>query len=113
MLDKEIVMQVVRQSCTAVKEVLNKKPIDTADNIVSFLNGLTQDDLKEASIKDINSFITWERKVVCKHQHIDIVQVKIDIMNHQVKLFIDLFTTLLKKGLPFFQKYKDRMLSQT
>ena len=40
-LDKEIVTHADKQSCMAVKEVLNKKPIDTANNTVSFLNGLS------------------------------------------------------------------------
>ena len=70
-LDKEIVMQAARQSCTTVKEVLNKSPIVTTNNTVSFLNGLTKDDLKEIGIKDRISVITWERKVVGKDQNLD------------------------------------------
>ena len=84
-LDKEIVMQETRQSVTVVKEVLNKNPIDTANNTISFLNGLTKDDLKTANIKDRISVITWARKVFSKHQHLYIVQAKIDIMTHEVK----------------------------
>ena len=95
-------MQAARQSVTTVKEVLNKNPIDTAKNTVNFLNDLTMDDLKEVRIKDIILVITWERKVVGMHQHLDIVHAKIDIMHHQVKMFINLFTPLLKMGLPFF-----------
>ena len=69
--------------------------------------------MKEAWIKDIISVITWDRKVVGKHQYLENVQEKIDIMHHQVKLFIDLFMPLFKKGLPFLQEEKRRMLSQT
>lgn len=79
--------------------MLNKNPIDIANNTISFLNDLTEDDLKTTNIKDMTSVITWEKKVVSKHQHLDIVQAKIDIMTHQVKLFIELFTPLFKKGL--------------
>ena len=85
-----------------MKEALNKNPIDTTNNIVSFLNGLSKDDLKTLGIKDRISIITWERKVVGKHQHLDIVQAKIDIMQPHVKIFIELFTPVFKKGLPFF-----------
>ena len=63
-LDKELVMQDARETCTSVKEVLNKNPIYTTNNTISFLNGLTEDDLKAAGIKDIISIITWERKVL-------------------------------------------------
>ena len=72
------------------------------NNTVSFLNGLSDDDLKTMNIKDIISVITRGRKVAGKHQHLDIVQAKIDIMQHQVKMFIDLFTLVFKMGLPLF-----------
>ena len=73
-LDKEIVMQAARQSVAAVKEVLNKNLIGTSYNTISLLNGLTKDDLKTTNKKDMISVITWARKVVSKHQHLDIVQ---------------------------------------
>ena len=40
-LDKDIVIQAARQSCMEVKEVLNKNPIDTDNNRVNLLNGLS------------------------------------------------------------------------
>ena len=67
-----------------------------------FLNGLAQDELKAANIKDIIYIITWDRKVVNKHQHMDIVQAKIDIMVHQLKIFRDMFDPLFKKGITLF-----------
>ena len=87
-LDKEIVIHASRQSVAPVKEVLNKKPIDTANNTISFMNGLTEDYLKTSNIKNRILVITWERKIVSKHQHLDTIQAKINIMTHQVKLFI-------------------------
>ena len=87
-------------------EYLDKNPIDTANNTISFLNGLTEDDLKESRIKDRILVINWDRKVVGKHQHLDTIHTKTDIMHHEVKLFIDLFTPLFKKGLPFFWEEK-------
>ena len=80
-LDKEIVIYSTKQSCTAVKEVLNKKPIDTTNNTMNFLDGLSEYDLKKISL------ITWEMKVVGKHQHLDTVLAKIDIMQHEVNIF--------------------------
>ena len=101
-LDKETGIHASRQSCTVVKEDLNEKPIDTANNKVSFMNGLSEYDLKTIGIKDRILVITWARKFVGKHQHLDTVQDKIDIMQHQVKMFIELFTPLFKMGLPLF-----------
>ena len=104
-LDKEIVMQDARQSVAAVK-VLNENPIDSANNAISFLNGLTEDDLKTTNMKDRISVITWARKVAGKHQHLDNVGEKIDIRTHQVIFFIEMFTPLFKTGLPFFMGRK-------
>ena len=101
-LVKEIVIQSAKQSVTVVEERLNKKPIEIANNTIGFLNGLTKDELKETNIKDIISIITWARKVVNKQKHMDTVQANIDIMTHQVKLFLDIFEPLFKKGLPLF-----------
>ena len=50
-----------------MKEALNKNPIDTPNNTISFLNGLNEDDLKSTNIKDNIYVITWDRKVVGKH----------------------------------------------
>ena len=87
---------------TIVKERLNKKPIEYANNAVDFINELTKEELNTANIKDRISIITQDRKVVNKHQHLDTVQAKIDFMSHQLKLFMDMFYPLFKKALPFF-----------
>ena len=101
-----------KQSVIVVKERLNKKPIDYAKNTIDFLNGLTEDEMKATNIKEKIYIITWARKVVNKHQHLDTVEEKIGIMTHQVNLFMDMFDPLFKKGLPLFWEEKRSMLSQ-
>ena len=65
-----------------MKERLNKNPIDYAKNTIDFLNGLKEDELKATNIKDRIPIITWARKVVNKHRHLETVQEKIYIMKH-------------------------------
>ena len=50
--------------------------------------------------------------MVSKYQHLDTGQAKIDIMNHQIKEFIELFSPLFKRGLPLFWEEKGGMWSQ-
>ena len=51
--------------------------------------------------------------MVRKYQHLDTIQEKIDIMNHQIKEFIELFyDPFFKRGLPFFWEEKGGMWSQ-
>ena len=49
---------------------------------------------------------------MCKHQHLDTVEVKIGIMNHEIKLFMESFSPLCKNGLPFFWEEKGGIFSQ-
>ena len=79
-LDKEMVINATRQSCTTVKESFNKKHVDTTNNTINFLNTLLDEDLSTMGIKDRIIVITLVRKVVGKHQHIKIVQAKIYII---------------------------------
>ena len=71
--DKEMVINVARQSCTNVKETLDRKPIDTTQNTINFCNTLSEEELRKIGIKDRIAVITWERKVIGKHHHIESV----------------------------------------
>ena len=51
-------------------------------------------------------------KVVGKHQHIDTVQAKINIMHHQVNIFKGSYVSLFQKCLPSFWEENGRLLSQ-
>ena len=64
-------------------------------------------------IKDIITIITWERKVVGKHHHVESVQVKANQMLQQVKSFKGLFTELFHKGLPYFWDEEGILISQS
>ena len=97
---------------TIVREKLNKKPIDYANNANKFLNGLKEDDLENEIIKEKISIMVWAKNVVNKYHHLDTIHEKIDIMGHQLKLFRDMFDPLFKKGLPFFWEEKGTMLTQ-
>ena len=79
------------------REKLNKNLVDYANNAINFLNGLLKDDLKKANIKDRISIMTQAKKVVNKYHHLDTVQANVDIMEHQVNIFIDMFDPLFKK----------------
>ena len=78
--DKEMVINVARQSCTTVKETLGRKPTDANQNTINFLNTLFEEELKTMGIKDVISVITWANKVIGKHHHIESVQAKEDQM---------------------------------
>ena len=71
-----------KQSCTTMRDALNKDPVGTTKNIINFLNTLSEEYLWTMGIKDMITMIIWARKVVGKHQHVETVQDKIDILQH-------------------------------
>ena len=89
-----MVINAAKQSCTTVKEALNRKSVDITINTTNFLNTLSEEELRKMSIKDRITVITWARKVVGKHHHTEIVQAKIFILLHQVKTFKASFMSL-------------------
>ena len=58
------------------------------------------------------SIITWARKMVNQHHHLDTIEAKISIMEHEGKYFIEMFNPLVNMGLLFFWEEKGGMLSQ-
>ena len=74
--EKEVVISVERKSCAAVKETLDRKPADTDQNTINFLNTMSEEELKTMGIKDMIAIITWTRKIIGKHHHIESVQGK-------------------------------------
>ena len=92
--------------------MLNKKPIDTTNNAIKFLNSLTEEEIKKENIQDRVLVITWARKLVNKYHHLATVQAKIEVMHHQIKEFIELFNPLFRRGLPLFWEEKGGMWSQ-
>ena len=50
--DKEMVINSARESCTTMKEVLNRKIVDTAKNTINFCNTLSEEELRTMRIKD-------------------------------------------------------------
>ena len=74
--DKEMVINVARQICTTLKEALDRKPTDATQNTINFCNTLSEEELRKIGIKDMIAVITWARKVIGKHHHIESVQEK-------------------------------------
>ena len=107
-----MVINAANQSCTAIKQDLNRKLVDTNINRINFLNTLYEEELRTMGIKDRIVVITWARKVVGKLQHIETVQANIDIMLHQVNTFKGSFMSLFQKGLPSFWEEDGKLLSQ-
>ena len=45
--DKEVIISFARQMCIVVKETLDRKPTNTSQNTINFLNTLSEEELKK------------------------------------------------------------------
>ena len=95
--DKKLIVDMAFQRFKMVNENLDKKPLDTTQNTINFLNTLTYEDMQEMGIKDSLAIILWARKFINKNNLVKVVQEKANQMLLQIKDFKQIFTTILIK----------------
>ena len=74
--DKESTIQAAKKHIQKAKMDLHKRPLDTIEGAISFLNSLIDEDIRRGNIWDWIPFITWARRVVHKHRHLNMVKAK-------------------------------------
>ena len=75
------------QKFKVVNETLDKKPLETTENVVNFLNTMNYVDKKDIGIKYRTTIIIWVRKILGKHNNVKNVHDKVDQMLLQNKGF--------------------------
>ena len=100
--DKENTIQAARKHIQASQCDMDKRPLDTAESAIKFLNSLTDEDIRRGNIRDRIPTITWARKVICKHRHINMVEAKWNFMRKQADDFFEKAKPLVQRGIPFF-----------
>ena len=83
--NQENALMSARKNVVVVKQALNKKPMQVAQNAVEFLSTLSEDQIKRMGIQDKVVVVSWARRVIGKYIMMEFVQDKIDIINHRVK----------------------------
>ena len=94
------------------KQDLKKRPFDKIEGVIKFLKSLIEEDIRRGNIQDRIVVITWSRRVIHKHHHLNMVEAKWNFMHKKVNEFSLLFNPLVKRGIPFFWEEKGPMLSQ-
>ena len=108
--DKENSLKAARQNILIVKQGLNKKPMEVAQNAINFLSALLEDQVRMFGIQDKVVIASLARKVIGKYRMLDTVQDKVDIISHEE--VTNLFTPLVNRGIPFFSEEMGPLLSQ-
>ena len=108
--DKSVVASTTLQKCTVVNETLLRRPLETTQNAINFLNTISNAHLQILGIKSITVVIVWARKILGKHNHVRNVQSKAKQIQQNVKYFKDLLTQLFQKGLPSFGDDNGRLI---
>ena len=110
--DQESALIVTKQNILIVKQGLNKKPMEVAQNAINFLSALSEDQVRRFGIQDKFVIVPLARKVIGKYRMLDVVQDKLDIISHRVKEVTNLFTPLVNRGIPFFWEEMGPLFSQ-
>ena len=62
-------------------KTMEKKPLNTTQNALNFLNALTYQKLQDIRIKDRVAIVLWSKKFINKHQLMKVVQDKENAMS--------------------------------
>ena len=95
--DQESSLKVARQNILIVKQGLNKKPMQVAQNAIKFLSTLSKDQAKRFGIQDKVIVASWAGKLIGKYRMLDTVQEKVDIISHKIKEVVDLLNPIVKR----------------
>ena len=77
--NQEDALKVAKHKLLIVKQELNMKPMELAQNAINFLSTLLEDQVKRFDIQDIFVVISWDRKVIGKYRMLDTVQDKVEL----------------------------------
>jgi len=88
--------------CVVLNETMIKRTPDIAQNVISLLNTVTNDQLQTLGVKDKIAVMMWARKVVCKHNYANNVKSKAEEMRNAVHQVKSLFQPLFNIGLLAF-----------
>ena len=102
MNDKNVIVDLALQRCKLVNENIDKKPLDSTQNVVNLLKTFTYEDMQEIRIRDRLTIILWARKFINKHSLVKFVQEKADQMLLLIKDFKQIFQYIFYEGLPCF-----------
>ena len=83
---------------------IQKRPLVTAENAVTFLSSLSNESANRYNIQNRVVVVSGARKIVAKHRMLENVQAKIEFIEHKFLEVIKLFKPVVCKGLPFFGK---------
>ena len=100
--DKSALVNLATQILKLENGTMEKKPLNTTQNNLNFLNSITYQNLRDIKIKDRVSIVLWVKKFINKHQLMKVVQDKGNKMSSQIRDFKLAFKDLFEDGLPAF-----------
>ena len=109
--DHEIAMKEAKKQAHIVSTEVNKRPLVTMENFVTFLSSLSDKSASRYGIQNRVVFVTRARKVVAKHRMMETVHAKIEVTKHKFWEVIKLFRPLVSRGIPFFWEEKGPLMS--
>ena len=104
-------MREAKKQVQIVEAEVNKKPLETAENSITYLSSLSDIASSSHGLQNRVIVVSAALKVIDKHRMKEIVQAKIELTEHKLWEVIKLFRPLMSKGLPFFWEEMGPLLS--
>jgi len=80
--DKDNMDATAQNNYAVVNEVLEKKPLEWAQNSIDFLNSIPTTNLQTIGVKDMTALNISARRIIAKHNLLRLVQHKAVQMDH-------------------------------
>ena len=100
--DHEIAMGEAKKQAHIVSVEVNKRPLVTMENAITFLSSLSDESASRYSIQNMIVVVSRARKVVAKHRMMETVRAEIEVTERKFREVVKLFRQMLSRGILFF-----------
>ena len=108
---QEIAMGEAKKQAHIVSAEVNKRPLVTMENAITFLSTLSNGSASKYRIQNRVAIVSRARKVVAKHRMMETVRAEIEVTERKFREVVKLFRQMLSRGILFFWEEKGPLMS--
>ena len=78
-------MREAKKQVQVARAEVNKKPLQTTENAIAYLSSLSEEASNSYGLQNKFVVVSEARKVIAKHRMMEIVQAKIEVIEHKLQ----------------------------
>lgn len=107
--DKRELTHSISTKCQVPNEILHKRPVNVAHKTIIFLHQTSNETLRTLGLRDRFVVIIYAKKIIEKHNLMNEVKAKAELMRNEVHKFEAYMKLLFEKGYPSFWDKKGKL----